>query len=104
MEESAPKRKADPDLRRRLKEAGKTESRAMGRVVAACIAAWGKVQPGDKTVVEPLVPSLDALEANRGDERALIDATIATAAPQSTKARGLGAGARYWACGPGRDR
>jgi phosphoenolpyruvate---glycerone phosphotransferase subunit DhaL len=63
-------------------EAGKAEALAMGRAVAARIAERGKAQLGDKTVLDALVPSLDTLEAAGGDERALIDAMIATASRQ----------------------
>jgi phosphoenolpyruvate---glycerone phosphotransferase subunit DhaL len=63
-------------------EAGKAEALAMGRAVATRIAERGKSQLGDKTVLDALVPSLDTLEASNGDERALIDAMIATAAQQ----------------------
>jgi dihydroxyacetone kinase-like protein len=63
-------------------EAGKAEALAMGRAVAARIAERGKSQLGDKTVLDALVPSLDTLEAASGDERALLDAMIATASQQ----------------------
>jgi phosphoenolpyruvate---glycerone phosphotransferase subunit DhaL len=63
-------------------EAGKAETIAMGRAVAARIAERGKAQLGDKTVLDALVPSLDTLEAANGDERAMIDAMIATASQQ----------------------
>jgi phosphoenolpyruvate---glycerone phosphotransferase subunit DhaL len=63
-------------------EAGKAEAIAMGRAVAARIAERGKAQLGDKTVLDALVPSLDILEAANGDERAMIDAMIATASQQ----------------------
>jgi phosphoenolpyruvate---glycerone phosphotransferase subunit DhaL len=63
-------------------EAGKAEAIAMGRAVAARIAERGKAQLGDKTVLDALVPSLDTLEAANGDERAMIDAMIATATQQ----------------------
>jgi phosphoenolpyruvate---glycerone phosphotransferase subunit DhaL len=63
-------------------EAGKAEALAMGRAVATRIAERGKSQLGDKTVLDALVPSLDTLESANGDERALIDAMIATAAQQ----------------------
>jgi len=66
------------------REAGRAEALAVGRAVAARIAERGKSQPGDKTVLDALVPSLDTLETQDAgaDERALIDAMIATAAQQ----------------------
>jgi phosphoenolpyruvate---glycerone phosphotransferase subunit DhaL len=63
-------------------EVGKAEALAMGRALAARIAERGKAQLGDKTVLDALVPSLDTLEAASGDERAQLDAMIATAAQQ----------------------
>jgi dihydroxyacetone kinase-like protein len=63
-------------------EAGRAEALGMGRAVAARIAERGKAQLGDKTVLDALVPSLDTLEAATGDERALLDAMIATASQQ----------------------
>jgi phosphoenolpyruvate---glycerone phosphotransferase subunit DhaL len=70
-------------------EAGKAEALAMGRAVATRIGERGKAQLGDKTVLDALVPSLDTLEAANGDERALIDAMIATASQQVTATAAL---------------
>lgn len=63
-------------------EAGRADALVIGRAVAARIAERGKAQLGDKTVLDALVPSLDTLEAGSGDERALVDAMIETAARQ----------------------
>jgi phosphoenolpyruvate---glycerone phosphotransferase subunit DhaL len=63
-------------------EVGKADALAAGRALAARIAERGKSQPGDKTVLDALVPSLDTLEAASGDERAQLDAMIATASAQ----------------------
>ncbi|PVX86735.1 DAK2 domain-containing protein [Paraburkholderia unamae] len=72
-------------------EAGRAEALAMGRAVAARIAERGKSQLGDKTVLDALVPSLDTLEAfeAQGDDRALLDAMIATAQRQVSETAAL---------------
>jgi phosphoenolpyruvate---glycerone phosphotransferase subunit DhaL len=64
------------------REVGKADALAAGRALAARIAERGKAQLGDKTMLDALVPSLDTLEAASGDERAQLDAMIATASQQ----------------------
>lgn len=64
------------------RDVGKADALTAGRALAARIAERGKSQPGDKTVLDALVPSLDTLETASGDERAQLDAMIATAAQQ----------------------
>jgi dihydroxyacetone kinase-like protein len=52
---------------------------AIGRAGAERMAARGKAQLGDKTVLDALVPSLDALESARGSGRDALGAMIAAA-------------------------
>jgi phosphoenolpyruvate---glycerone phosphotransferase subunit DhaL len=61
---------------------GKAEALAIGRAVAARIIERGKSQVGDKTVLDALIPALDALEASSGTAGELLDAMIATAQEQ----------------------
>ena len=57
----------------------KADALAIGRAIAARIAERGKAQPGDKTVLDALGPSLDTLESADGDAAALLAAMIETA-------------------------
>lgn len=74
----------------------------LGRAAADSIAARGKAQPGDKTILDALLPSLDALERADGDGRpaiaAMVDAARAgveeTAARQSQRGRASWLGER----------
>jgi len=67
----------------------KTDALAIGRAIAARIAERGKAQPGDKTVLDALVPSLDTLEASDGDAPALLAAMIDTAAREVSASAAL---------------
>jgi phosphoenolpyruvate---glycerone phosphotransferase subunit DhaL len=60
----------------------KADALAIGRAVAARIIERGKSQVGDKTVLDALVPSLDALEATSGSADAMLAAMIATSQEQ----------------------
>jgi dihydroxyacetone kinase-like protein len=51
-------------------ELDRTAALAVGRAAAESIAARGKAQLGDKTVLDALVPSLDAMEAAPEEPRA----------------------------------
>lgn len=74
----------------------------LGRAAAGSIAARGKAEPGDKTILDALLPSLDALEQADGDGRAalaaMVDAARAgveeTAAQQSQRGRASWLGER----------
>lgn len=52
---------------------------AVGRAVAAAIAQRGGAAPGDRTVLDALIPSLDALEQATGTRDAALDAMIQAA-------------------------
>ncbi|MGZ4388288.1 MAG: DAK2 domain-containing protein, partial [Gaiellaceae bacterium] len=74
----------------------------LGRAAAESIAARGKAEPGDKTILDALLPSLDALERAGGDGHAAIDAMVEaarggvedTAARQSQRGRASWLGER----------
>jgi phosphoenolpyruvate---glycerone phosphotransferase subunit DhaL len=68
---------------------GKPEALEIGRAVAARIAERGKSKLGDKTVLDALMPSLDALEANNGTAAEVLAAMIATAEQQIAATTGL---------------
>jgi dihydroxyacetone kinase-like protein len=54
---------------------GVEEARRIGRAAADSIAARGKAEPGDKTILDAVLPSLDALDGADGDALpAMIDA------------------------------
>ncbi|TML88588.1 MAG: DAK2 domain-containing protein [Actinobacteria bacterium] len=56
-------------------ELGAEEARRIGRAAADSIAARGKAEPGDKTILDAVLPSLDALDGADGDALpAMIDA------------------------------
>jgi len=46
---------------------GPEEARRIGRAAADSIAMRGKAEPGDKTILDAVLPSLDALERPDGD-------------------------------------
>jgi dihydroxyacetone kinase len=48
----------------------------VARAVAESVKTRGKAELGDKTVLDALVPSVDALEGAGGDDRAALDAMI----------------------------
>jgi dihydroxyacetone kinase-like protein len=58
---------------------GVADSVALGRVVAATIARRGKSAVGDKTVLDALVPSIDAASEHLTDGAAALAAAIAAA-------------------------
>ncbi|PXW16463.1 DAK2 domain-containing protein [Paraburkholderia caballeronis] len=68
---------------------GKADALAIGRAIAARIADRGKAVPGDKTVLDALGPSLDALEASDGDTATLLAAMIETASRQVSETAAL---------------
>jgi dihydroxyacetone kinase-like protein len=68
---------------------GKPEALEIGRAVAARIAERGKSKLGDKTVLDALMPSLDALEATNGTAAEVLAAMIATAEQQIAATTGL---------------
>jgi len=80
-----------------LTEVSTAEVVAFGRVVAETIARRGKSAVGDKTILDALVPSLDAAEAN--SEGAALEAAItaATAAIAETAAIAAKKGRAAWA-------
>ncbi|CAG4888465.1 DAK2 domain-containing protein [Paraburkholderia gardini] len=69
--------------------AGKDEALAIGRAVAARIIERGKSKVGDKTVLDALVPSLDALEASQEAPDALLASMIDTARARIEATAGL---------------
>lgn len=70
----------------------------IGCAAAASIAARGKAEPGDKTILDALLPSLDALERTDGGGRAALDSMIAAAraAVEETAARRSQRGRASW--------
>jgi dihydroxyacetone kinase-like protein len=68
---------------------GKTEALEIGRAIAGRIAERGKSKLGDKTVLDALIPSLDALESSTGTGVELLAAMIATAQEQVDATAGL---------------
>jgi dihydroxyacetone kinase len=46
---------------------GRDDAVCIGRAAADSIAARGKAEPGDKTILDAVLPSLDALERADGD-------------------------------------
>jgi dihydroxyacetone kinase len=52
---------------------------AVGRAAAGSIQARGKAEPGDKTILDALLPSLEALEHADGDARAAVGAMVEAA-------------------------
>jgi dihydroxyacetone kinase-like protein len=67
----------------------KAEALEIGRAVAGRIAERGKSKVGDKTVLDALIPSLDALESSTGTGVELLAAMIATAQEQVDATAGL---------------
>lgn len=57
----------------------RTAALALGRAAAERIGARGKSQVGDKTVLDALVPSLDALESTTGGVAEALDAMVEAA-------------------------
>lgn len=51
----------------------------IGRAAAESIAARGKAEPGDKTILDALLASLDAFEQSKGDRRDSVEAMIEAA-------------------------
>jgi len=51
----------------------------LGRTVTARIVTRGKAQPGDKTVLDALVPSIDAIESDDGSDEQALAAGLAAA-------------------------
>jgi dihydroxyacetone kinase len=70
----------------------------IGRATADSIAARGKAEPGDKTVLDALVPSLDALERADSDDEAALGAMVeaARAAVTETASRQSQRGRASW--------
>lgn len=70
----------------------------VGRAAAQNIATRGKAQPGDKTILDALLPSLDALERAGGDGCAALAAMIdaARAAVAETAGRQSQRGRASW--------
>lgn len=60
-------------------ELDRAAAASVGRAAAERIAARGKAQPGDKTVLDALLPSLDALEASADDDATPLERMIAAA-------------------------
>lgn len=56
---------------------GRDEALRVGRAAASSIQTRGKAELGDKTILDALVPSLDALDGAEGDSA--IDAMVAAA-------------------------
>lgn len=67
----------------------KADTLAIGRAIAARIAERGKALPGDKTVLDVLVPSLDTLASSDGDKDALFAAMIETASREASATAAL---------------
>lgn len=57
----------------------RTQTAAVGRALADSIATRGKAELGDKTVLDALVPSLEALERSDGDDAGALAAMLAAA-------------------------
>jgi dihydroxyacetone kinase-like protein len=57
-------------------ELGAADAAGIGRAAANSIAARGKAEPGDKTILDALRPSLDALERVDGDAGAAVAAMV----------------------------
>lgn len=57
-------------------ELGRDEAATVARAVTDSIAARGKAELGDKTVLDALAPSVEALEACDGDDRAALAAMV----------------------------
>ncbi|MEA3112788.1 MAG: phosphoenolpyruvate---glycerone phosphotransferase subunit DhaL [Caballeronia sp.] len=68
---------------------GKAEGLEIGRAIAGRIAERGKSKVGDKTVLDALIPSLDALESSTGTGVEMLAAMIATAQEQVDATAGL---------------
>jgi dihydroxyacetone kinase len=70
----------------------------IGRATADSIAARGKAEPGDKTVLDALRPSLDALERADGDDETALGAMVeaARAAVTETASRQSQRGRASW--------
>jgi dihydroxyacetone kinase-like protein len=68
---------------------GKAEGLEIGRAIAGRIAERGKSKVGDKTVLDALIPSLDALESSTGTDVEMLAAMIATAQEQVEETAGL---------------
>ena len=82
-----------------LTEVSVTEVVALGQVVAATIMRRGKSAVGDKTIIDALVPSLDAAELSAHDGAAALEAAIAGAAAGIADTTGIAAkkGRAAWA-------
>ena len=80
-------------------EVGRAEAVAIGRAVADSIATRGKAAVGDKTILDALVPAVDAAEATQNDPlaaavRAAAEGVESTAALQSQRGRAAWQGER----------
>ncbi len=60
-------------------ELTRAEALGLGRAAAASIRTRGKAEPGDKTILDALLPSLDALERADGDVAAGVGAMVGAA-------------------------
>lgn len=70
-------------------ELARADAVELGDAVASRIAERGKVQLGDKTILDVLIPSLETLRAHTGSNTDALDAMIATAQSQVDATTGL---------------
>jgi len=82
-----------------LQEVSTPEIVALGKAAAATIMRRGKSSVGDKTLLDALVPSLDAAELHAGDGAVALKAAIAAAAFGIESVTGIAAskGRAAWA-------
>jgi dihydroxyacetone kinase-like protein len=79
-------------------ELGRADALGIGRAAADSIGTRGKAEPGDKTILDALLPSLDALERADGDASASVTAMAdaARAGVEETAARQSQRGRASW--------
>ncbi|HEY6053312.1 MAG TPA: DAK2 domain-containing protein, partial [Gaiellaceae bacterium] len=70
-------------------EFGRADALGVGRAAADSIQTRGKAEPGDKTILDALLPSLDALEHADGDAGAAVAAMVDAARAGVEETAGL---------------
>lgn len=70
-------------------EFGRADALGVGRAAADSIQTRGKAEPGDKTILDALLPSLDALERADGDAGAAVAAMVDAARAGVEETAGL---------------